>query len=97
MNQGRWVGVTIKTGDEPEEWFGELDCTVEDFFKAPDASFIRLNHARWLETTTEFEEPSLVRNEDVDTPFTHYLYFRKGDVSLLRPLRKSLRTSDDDF
>jgi hypothetical protein len=97
MDQGRWVGITIKTGDEPEEWFGELDCTLDEFFQAPDGAYIRLNHSRWLETATEFEEPSLIRNEDVDTPFTHHLYFRKGDVSLVRPLRKSLRTSDDDF
>ncbi|PKO16529.1 hypothetical protein CVU37_11175 [candidate division BRC1 bacterium HGW-BRC1-1] len=97
MTDNRWVGLTLKTVEEAEEWFGELDCSLEDFFAAPENSFIRLNHSRWLEATTEFEEPTLVRNQDGDSPFTHYLYFRKSDVSLIRPLTKPLSTSDDPY
>ncbi len=92
-----WVGITLKTSMDAEEWFGEMDCTLDEFFKAPENAFIRLNHSRWLESATEFEEPNLVRNQDGDPPFAHHLYFRKADVSVIRPLRKPLRTSDDDF
>lgn len=96
MNGKAWVGITLKTTLEAEEWFGELDCSMEEFFAAPESAFIRMNHARWLESANEYDEPTLVRNQDGDPPFTHYLYFRKADVCLLRPLRSALRMSDDE-
>jgi hypothetical protein len=92
-----WVGVTIRLGQEAEEWFGELDCSLEDFFAAPDHAFVRLNHVRWLEAQGEYEEPLLVRNEDNDPPFHHYIYFRKSEVILLRPLRHPIQLSDEVF
>lgn len=97
MTKKPWVGVSIRMGHEAEEWFGELDCTLEEFFAAPDHAFVRLNHVRWLEPQGEFEEPVLVRNQDNDPPFQHYIYFRKSDVVLVRPLRHPIRTSDDSF
>lgn len=97
MSKKPWVGVTLRLGHEAEEWFGELDCTLEEFFSAPDHAFIRLNHVRWLEAQGEYEEPMLIRNEDNDPPFHHYIYFRKSNVVLLRPLRHAIRLSDDTF
>jgi hypothetical protein len=97
MNKKPWVGITVRCGLEAEEWFGELDCTFDEFFAAPDHSFVRLNHVRWLESHGEFDEPCLVRSQDGDPPFQHFMYLRKSEVALIRPLRHAVRVSDDEF
>lgn len=96
MEENRWVGITLRGPAEAEEWFGELDCTLEQFFAAPDNAFVRLNRVRWLESESEFEAPNLVRNQDADPPFKHYIYFRKSDVSIIRPLRAALQARSEE-
>ena len=95
MTNRTWVGITVKTAMEAEEWFGELECTLEEFFGLPETAFVRLNHARWLEAQNEYEEPNLVRNQDGDPPFEHYLFVRKADICMMRPLRVGLHMSED--
>jgi len=97
MTRKPWVGATIRMGQDAEEWFGELDCTLEEFFAAPEHAFIRLNHVRWLESQGEFEEPMLVRNEDNDPALHHYIYVRKSEVVILRPLRHPLTRDDTSY
>ncbi|MCX7017658.1 MAG: hypothetical protein WCK47_11095 [bacterium] len=95
MKDNRWVGLTVRTSIEAEEWFGELECSVDELLAMIDSQFVRMNHARWLESQSEYEEPNLVRNQDGDPPFEHYLYIRKSDISMIRPLRCPLRVTED--
>jgi hypothetical protein len=95
MDEKQWVGMTLRSSMDAEEWFGELDCTLDEFFAAPENAFVRLNHVRWLEAQNEFDEPNLVRNQDGDPPLRHYIYLRKSDVSMIRPLRVPLRVTEE--
>jgi hypothetical protein len=94
MKSKTWVGLTVRTGMDTEEWFGEIEGTVEQLLLKPDDTFVRLDHVVWLEARDEFEEPRIVRNIDNDLPFEHYIYVRKGDIAMVRPLRYAINPPD---
>jgi hypothetical protein len=75
---------------EHEEWFGELEGSLEQFIGKPDNAFIRLDNVVWLEGRDEFEEPRIVRNTDSELPFEPYIYVRKSDIMIVRPLRYAI-------
>lgn len=77
-----------------EEWFGELEGTLEQFFGKPDTAFVRLDNVVWLEVRDDFEEPRIVRNTDSELPFEHYIYVRKSDIMIVRPLRYAINPPD---
>jgi len=86
-----WVGLTVRTADADEEWYGLLDCSLDEFFKMKDGDYVRLNHVVWIENSDEFGESHIVANEDnLDIPFEHYIYFRKSDVQMIRPMKYPL-------
>jgi len=98
MNKQKpWVGLTVRNGYDGEEWFGELDCSLEEFFAAPNHAFVRLNHACWLEAPNEFSEPSIMRNEESHEALHHYVYIRKDAITMVRPLRVPLIDAEDAF
>lgn len=86
-----WVGFTVRTGEGPEDWYGQLECTLEEFLRMPDTDFVRLNHAVWVEVSPDLDQAEIVANEDnPDIPFEHFLYIRKGDISVVRPIKYPL-------
>lgn len=87
MKSKPWVGLTVRTSADSEEWFGQLEFPLEQFFTKPADTFVRLDHVVWFEAQGEFEEPQIVRNDDHELPFEHFIYVRKGDVTMVRPLK----------
>lgn len=96
MDEKPWVGITVRGGMESEEWFGQLDCSLEEFFQAPEHAFVRLNYVHWLESQGEFEEPVIVKNDEGDPAFHHFLFLRKSEVVVVRPLKRRLAPSFEE-
>ncbi len=94
MTKFPWVGLTVRTAEASEEWFGQLDRSTEDLFAAPENVFIRLDHVVWLEAKTDTDAVHIISNEDnPDIPFEHFIYVRKSDITMVRPVKYPLNPS----
>lgn len=89
LNSGLpWVGAIVDNSDGSEEWFGQLTTTLEDFMALPEEAFVRLNHVVWVEVMEGEDQVEIIANSDNDDiPFEHFIYVRKRQVSMIRPLR----------